>query len=282
MKLLSAILLLLSSFAAFAAEPIVIPLWPEGAPTDNGLDPAKEYYKGPSLYDNATAELWLYPAKIPNGTAIICAPGGGYKMAATRHEGKDWADWMNAQGITFAVLKYRMPNGHDNVPLEDGRRAMQLMKEKAPEYGINPDKIGIMGSSAGGHFAATLATLYGDKQFRPAFQILLYPVITMTEATHAGSRTNLIGEKPTPEMVKKYSLENQVTADTPPAFIILAADDRVVPPINSLRYAESLQEAGVPYSLHIYPDGGHGFGFRDSYRFKPDWTAELSHWLRER
>lgn len=280
LSLLSSLMIL--SFAATAAEPIVIQLWPDGAPTDNGLDPANEHYKGASLYAIANAELWLFPAKKPNGTAIVCAPGGGYAMAATAHEGKDWADWMNAQGITFAVLKYRMPNGHDKVPLEDGRRAMQIMKEKASEYGFNPEKIGIMGSSAGGHFAAMLATMYGEPQYRPAFQILLYPVITMDESTHAGTKRNLLGESPTPQMADKYSLEKQVTADTPPAFIILAADDKTVPAINSLRYAESLQAAGIPYSLHVYPDGGHGFGFRDTFRFKPEWTADLSHWLRER
>ncbi|MBD5303783.1 MAG: alpha/beta hydrolase [Bacteroides sp.] len=272
--------LLLASVSLSAAKPVKIQLWPDGAPTKNGLEGIEEKWNGKRLSDVSVPELWIYPAKNPNGQAVIAAPGGGYTLLSTDNEGTMFVDWMNAQGITLAVLMYRMPNGHSEVPLEDGRRAIEIMREKAAEYGFNPDEVGIMGSSAGGHFAATLSTMYGDKKYRPDFQILLYPVITMTDLTHNGSRNNLLGKDASAADIEKYSLENRVDANTPPAFIILATDDKTVNPLNSLHYAEALQQNGVPYSMHIYPTGGHGFGFRDSYIYKPQWSAELERWLR--
>lgn len=272
--------LLLGVATAVAAKPIKIPLWENGAPTKNGHENTQETWKGPKVYETSVPELWIYPAKKPTGQAIVCAPGGGYKYLSTENEGTLFVDWMNTQGITFAILKYRVPNTHSEVPLEDGRRAMQIMREKATEYGYNPNEVGIMGCSAGGHFAAMLATMYGEQQYRPDFEILLYPVISMTDITHKGTREHLIGEKPTKAQIEKYSLENRVTPQTPPAFIVLATDDKVVDPLNSLHYVEALQKNKVPYSLHIYPDGGHGFGFRDTNPYKAQWSGELERWLR--
>lgn len=281
-RILSIVLttLLLSAVTIAAAKPVKITLWPDGAPHKNGHEGTEEKWNGPKVSEVSVPELWIYPAKNPNGQAVVAAPGGGYKYLSTDNEGTMFVDWMNAQGITFAILKYRVPNGHCEVPLEDGQRAMQIMREKASEFGYNPDEIGIMGSSAGGHFAATLATMYGKPEYRPDFEILLYPVISMTDITHAGSRKFLLGENPSKENIEKYSLENRVTPQTPPAFIILATDDKTVDPLNSLYYVEALQKNKVPYSLHIYPTGGHGFGFRDTYKYKPQWSGELERWLR--
>ncbi len=273
-------LLMLGTSALSAAKPVKIALWQDGAPTKNGHENTEEKWNGPRVSEVSVPELWIYPAKKPNGQAVICAPGGGYKYLSTDNEGKMLVDWMNTQGITFAILKYRVPNGHPEVPLEDGRQAISIMRKKASEFGVNPDEIGIMGCSAGGHFAATLATMHGEERFRPDFEILLYPVISMTDITHTGSRNHLLGDNPTPEMIEKYSLENRVDSRTPPAFIVLASDDKTVDPLNTIYYVEKLQKNKIPYSLHIYPDGGHGFGFRDTNPYKAQWSGELERWLR--
>lgn len=273
-------MLVLGCLTMSAAEPLKIKLWPNGAPSKNGLEGTEERWEGAKVYEVSESELWVYKAEKPNGMAVVACPGGAYEYLSTDNEGTMFIDWMNERGITFAILKYRLPNGHSEVPLEDARRAMEIMRTQGKEFGVNPDEIGIMGSSAGGHLAATLSTMHGSPMYRPDFQILLYPVITMTDKTHKGSRTNLLGENPTADQIERYSLENRVSEQTPPAFIILAADDNIVDPINSLRYTEKLQAHKVPYSLHIYPGGGHGFGFRDTYTYKPQWSAELDRWLK--
>lgn len=261
-----------------------MPLWSNGAPNDNGLTTTDENGDENflNLVANTSASLTVYKADKPNGTAIIMCPGGGYWGVALRHEGHDMASWFNTQGITYIVLKYRMPNGHDKIPLSDAEQAMKIVRSHAAEWGINPRRIGIMGASAGGHLAASLATLYSHSDTRPDFQILFYPVITMEKnITHEGSRMNLLGPNPSAETVRKYSLEQQVTAETPQAFIMLSADDTTVSPTNSLRYCQALLEQKVPVSLHLYPTGDHGWGFRDNFSFKRQWTGELEKWLRE-
>lgn len=276
-----------------AGEVVAIELWPEGAPTKNGLEGTEEKVDGNRISHVSNPVLYVYPAEKPNGKMIIDCPGGAYLRLAFAHEGTDMAAWFNSMGITYAVLKYRMPNGIKEVPLEDGRRAIDIVRSRAAEWGVDPAKVGIMGGSAGGHFAATLATLYGDEKYRPAFQILLYPVISMGEITHKGSRDNLLGDSPTPEEIEWYSLANRVDAQTPPAFIAVSADDKAVPAANSLEYAQALINAynsapkdaavksckAAPVSLHVYPTGGHGWGFRGDFPYKPLWTAELAAWL---
>lgn len=272
--------MVLPFLSAFGVEPIAIPLWPDGAPTSNGLEQTEEHTSKDLRISKVSAPvMYVYPAAKPNGMMIIACPGGGYGRLAWDHEGIDMTPWMNSMGITYAVLKYRMPNGHKEVPLEDGQRAIELARRHAADWGVNPSKIGIMGSSAGGHFAATAATLYGDPKYRPDFQILLYPVISMDSVTHRGSRDNLLGPTPTAQEIDRYSLERRVDANTPPAFIALSADDRTVPPRNGIGYAEALIEKGVPVTLHVYPIGGHGWGFRDSFIYKRQWTGELEKWL---
>lgn len=262
------------------ADKITIPLWPDGAPEESGLTIENETWSGDFLNQTATAELYVYPAENPNGTAILMCPGGGYWGLSTSNEGHAMADWMNSMGITYAVLKYRMPNGHDKIPLSDAQEAMRILRKNADKWGIDPQSIGVMGASAGGHLASTLSTHADSQETKPNFQILFYPVITMEEGvTHQGSRDFLIGKSPAPEMVRLYSNELQVNESTPQAFIMVSGDDTIVPVANSLRYATSLADNKVPFSLHVYPSGGHGWGFSDNFQYKPQWTAELENWL---
>ncbi len=168
--------------------------------------------------------ITVYCPSKPNGIAVIMCPGGGYSHQAINHEGHDMAAWFNAQGITYAVLKYRLPQGDPTLPLSDAEQAVRILRTHAGEWGINPAKIGIMGASAGGHLASMLSTHYSDSTSRPDFQVLLYPVVTMDPAvTHAGSRTNLLGKEISPQQQQRYSNELQVTPSTPQAFIVLSS-----------------------------------------------------------
>ncbi|WP_307758243.1 alpha/beta hydrolase fold domain-containing protein [uncultured Mediterranea sp.] len=265
-----------------AQNTMELPLWPAGAPNSNGLSGAEEMLDGGRVSHVSTPSVTVYKAEKPNGMAIIMCPGGGYALLAMNHEGHDMAPWLNAQGITYIVLKYRMPNGHYEVPLSDAEQAIRLVRRHAKEWNIRPDRIGIMGASAGGHLAASLATLYSSEETRPDFQILLYPVISMqTGVTHGGSRQNLLGKEPSQELTEKFTLEKQVNERTPQAFLVLSADDRSVPPANGIHYFEALLQHQVPATLHVYPTGGHGWGFRDAFPYKRQWTGELEKWLRE-
>lgn len=282
MKVISFFIGLFISTMIFAQQPIEISLWPNGMPNSNGLTGTEEDLEGGRVANVVNPSIAVYRPEKPNGMAIIMCPGGGYARLAMGHEGHDMAAWFTTQGITYVVLKYRMPNGHYEVPLSDAEQAIRIVRQHAVEWNINPHRIGIMGASAGGHLAASLATLYSSQETRPDFQVLFYPVISMKEGvTHAGSRVNLIGEKPSAELEKKYSLEQQVNAQTPQAFIMLSSDDGAVPPANSLGYYEALLKNHVPATLHAYPIGGHGWGFRDNFTYKRQWTGELEKWLRE-
>lgn len=270
---------LMSTMLLFAQKPVEIPLWPDGAPNDNGLE-------GIVIFDQQELApqptITVYPASQPNGMAIIMCPGGGYYGLATHHEGHDMAAWFNAQGITYVVLTYRMPNGHKEVPLTDAEQAIRLVRQRANEWGINPRQVGIMGASAGGHLAASLANLYTSNETRPDFQILFYPVISMKPGiTHQGSHDNLLGKTPSADLEDQYSLEKRVTDKTPQAFLMLSADDETVIPQNSIDYFMALKRHHVPASLHVYPTGGHGWGYGDGFPYKRQWTGELEKWLRE-
>lgn len=270
------------SMALSAQKPVEIPLWPDGAPNTNGLTGNQEDLNGGRVANVVNPSITVYRPAKPNGMAIIMCPGGGYARLAMRHEGHDMAPWFTTQGITYIVLKYRMPNGHKEVPLSDAEQAIRIVRSHAGEWGIHPNRVGIMGASAGGHLAASLATLYSSDETRPDFQILFYPVISMVQGiTHAGSRTNLLGENPSAELEQKYSLERQVSARTPQAFIMLSGDDGAVPPINGIGYYLALQDRKVPATMHVYPTGGHGWGFRDNFTYKRQWTGELEKWLRD-
>ncbi|MCD8183585.1 MAG: alpha/beta hydrolase [Bacteroides sp.] len=265
-----------------AQKPVELPLWPDGAPNTNGLTGNQEDLEGGRVANVVSPSITVYRPEKPNGMAIIMCPGGGYARLAMNHEGHGMAAWFTTQGITYIVLKYRMPNGYYEVPLSDAEQAIRMVRSHAAEWSINPHRIGIMGASAGGHLAASLATLYSSDATRPDFQVLFYPVISMLNGvTHGGSRKNLIGDNPSAELEQKYSLERQVSPRSPQAFIMLSADDGAVPPINGIGYFLALREQKVPATLHVYPTGGHGWGFRDSFTYKQQWTGELEKWLRD-
>ena len=281
MKTILVTALLIMTTSLCAQKPIELPLWPNGAPNSNELKGDEQEMDNGRVSNIKNPDITVYRAEHPNGMAEIMWPGGGYARLANNHEGHDMAPWFNTQGITYVVLKYRMPNGHNEVPFSDVEQAIRLVRQHAAEWNINPAKVGIMGASAGGHLASTLATHYTSKETRPDFQILLYPVITMdANFTHAGSRENLITKNPSADLIAKYSNELQVNAQTPQAFIALSSDDKAVLPQNSINYYLALLKHNVPATMHIYPTGGHGWGFRDNFTYKRQWTDELEKWLR--
>jgi len=245
-----------------------------------------------SKVSRPTLAVYLPAAGTANGTAVIICPGGGYEHLAFTHEGTDVARMLNGMGITAFLLKYRLPSDEIMVdktigPLQDAQRAIQLVRKRAGEWGVDPARVGIMGFSAGGHLASTAGThfnkAYIDNKdnisLRPDFMVLLYPVISFNYGyTHHGSRDHLIGPHPDSALIRDYSNELQVTAATPPTFIIHAEDDNVVPVVNTLYFYEALQRNGVPAEMHIYPKGGHGFGMHNATT-TDEWTDRLRNWL---
>ncbi|MDE7475278.1 MAG: alpha/beta hydrolase [Duncaniella sp.] len=230
--------------------------------------------------ENPKMTVFLPPKGLESGKALVGLPGGGYSHLAVNHEGFHWAPFFNQQGVAYAVLEYRMPKGDRTVPMADVEAAFKLMADSAARWGFSPDSIGIMGSSAGGHLASTMATHQTDA-CKPAFQLLFYPVISLDNAlTHKGTRKGFLGENPSDELVEAYSSDHCVDASTPRALMLLSSDDKVVVPANSLRYYEALIGAGVPASLVIYPSGGHGWGFRDRFKYHDNALMEISSWLK--
>lgn len=236
--------------------------------------------------------ITVYKAAKPNGTAVIICPGGGYHILAASHEGSDVAKVLNEAGVTAFVLKYRLPSTENLLlqketgPLMDAQQAIRLVRSRAKEFGIQPDRIGIMGFSAGGHVAATAGTHFekpldasSNVSVRPDFLMLIYPVISMTpELTHQGSQDALLGKNASAELVDTYSNEKQVTRQTPPTFLVHAADDKGVSVNNSIVFFQACQKNDVPVELHVYPKGGHGFGLTN--KTTPDqWSDRLKNWL---
>jgi acetyl esterase/lipase len=262
-----------------------VPLWPDGAPGALGTKPTDT----PSLTPYVSASA---PA---GGATIVILPGGGYQNLA-QHEGNDFAVWLNQQGITTFVLQYRLARDgyHHPAMLNDAARAVRWVRANAQKYNIDPKRVGIMGSSAGGHLASTLLTHFDagkpdatdpveKESSRPDFGILCYPVITMGPGTHAGSKNGLIGADASPELVAELSNELHVTAQTPPCFIWHGINDRTVPVANSLNFAAALQKAGVPYDLHIYQNAPHGQGLGDRtppFAHPLPWTQDLLLFLK--
>jgi len=259
------------------STPIVFHLWPEGAPTDNGLTgPERDYKTHVSNVTDPTLTVFL-PEK-PNGMAVLACPGGGYVDVWYGTEGINLAEWYNSQGIVYGVLKYRLPNGHTEIPLDDVHKAMDIMKEHQDEWQFQ--RLGIQGCSAGGHLAASASTLYDTDAHRPDFQILFYPVITMDRSyTHMGSLNNLLGRTPTVEQLNSYSLEKRVTPQTPQAFIMASSDDGLVPVRNSIEYYNALVANKVSVSMHLFPVGGHGWCGNENFPYRTAWMNELKLWL---
>lgn len=230
--------------------------------------------------ENPKMTVFLPPKGLESGKALVGLPGGGYSHLAVNHEGFHWAPFFNQQGLAYAVLEYRMPNGDRSIPMADVEAAFKVMADSAAQWGFSPDSIGIMGSSAGGHLASTMAT-HQTEVCKPAFQILFYPVISLDNSlTHKGTRKGFLGDNPSGELVESYSSDRCVDASTPRALMLLSSDDKVVVPANSLCYYESLIGAGVPASLVIYPTGGHGWGFRDRFKYHDNALMEISSWLK--
>lgn len=269
---------LLSFSVASAQSTIVsldVDLWPEGMPNTNGID--SEPFDDSKQNFKPSMRVFL-PAQ-PDGRAVICCPGGGYSHLAKTHEGYDWAGYFNAQGIALIVVTYRMPHGNKEVPISDITKAFQLVHKKAHKWNIDKDKIGIMGSSAGGHLASTFAT-HAKKSLKPAFQILFYPVISMEESkSHKGSCRNFLGEKPEDWEIFAYSNMNMVNKKTCPAILLLSDDDTVVPTSNSFDYFHALRKAGVEATIVNYPTGGHGWGCKPSFKYHQAMLNSLSAWL---
>lgn len=271
------------SLNVFALTPEEIRLWEkEPAPTSNEIPSDAEDNRNLDWIMNVSdPTVTVYPADNPNGMSLLMCPGGAYIGLAGKHEGSDLAEILNSRGITLAVLKYRMPNGHHEVPADDARQAIRILRRNADKWGINPERIGIGGASAGGHLASTIATHPMDMESAVDFQVLIYPVISMQDSiTHPGSKQYLLGENPSAELVDYYSNEKQVTSTTPRAFISTSIDDNVVPPANSFDYFDALTSNGIDVDMHIYPKGKHGWAFRPKQMpYHDQWLNDLTRWL---
>ena len=245
-----------------------------------GLQVSAQSTPKPFDIEQPSLRVFLPAPELATGRAVVACPGGGYSGLAVNHEGYDWAPYFNKQGIALIVLKYRMPKGDRTLPISDAEAAMKMVRDSADVWNLNPNDIGIMGSSAGGHLASTIAT-HAPEALRPNFQILFYPVITMDKSfTHMGSHDNLLGKDASADLEKEFSNEKQVTKETPRAFIVYSDDDKVVPPANGVNYYLALNKKGVPSVLHIYPTGGHGWGIREDFLYKSEMQNELTSWLR--
>ena len=245
-----------------------------------GLQVSAQSTPKPFDIEQPSLRVFLPAPELATGRAVVACPGGGYSGLAVNHEGYDWAPYFNKQGIALIVLKYRMPKGDRTLPISDAEAAMKMVRDSADVWNLNPNDIGIMGSSAGGHLASTIAT-HAPEVLRPNFQILFYPVITMDKSfTHMGSHDNLLGKDASADLEKEFSNEKQVTKETPRAFIVYSDDDKVVPPANGVNYYLALNKKGVPSVLHIYPTGGHGWGIREDFLYKSEMQNELTSWLR--
>ncbi|MBD2751858.1 alpha/beta hydrolase [Spirosoma validum] len=299
MRFLVFSMLFAASIPQVALSQEVINLWPDSA-IPNSISGSQIAEKSETdangilrISNVSVPTLTAYlPAKDKaTGAAIMICPGGGYSILAASHEGSDVARWFNSIGVAAFVLKYRLPNpelmtNQQEVPLIDAMQGMTLIRQNATRYGINPEKIGVMGFSAGGHLAATLSTHYyrGEKaseMAKPNFAVLLYPVITFGEKAHTGSRDKLLGKlNRSSEMVAYYSNELQVTKQTPPTFLVHSEDDKGVPVENSINYYLACLKNGVPAEMHLYPMGGHGYGLRTAkFGSLNTWPEACKAWL---
>ncbi len=267
-----------------ASEPFHVKLYPDGVPSRNGLENTPESITEKGYYTNVSdPELIVYlPAKDKaTGQAMLVVPGGSYKNVCTPREGIKTAEWLNNEGIAAVELKYRAPNGHPEIPLEDGMQAMKMLKANASKWGINPDNIGIIGFSAGGHFASNLITRYPDEESRPRFAVLVYPVITM-KFSNANTRENLLGEQSDDRQARKaYSTDNHVHQNVPETMLVLADNDRLVKPENSISFYNAMKQNKVKAEMHIFPDGGHGFWMKDKYNYANETYPLVMRWIKE-
>ncbi|MFH0990575.1 MAG: alpha/beta hydrolase [bacterium] len=275
-----------------------IPLWPDKAmPNSKGVL-MKDSISNERIFRVGTpgVDVFFPSVQENKGVAVLICPGGGYERLAYLISGHQLAKWFNTMGVAAFVLKYRLPNSPDLkqrelAPLQDAQRAIRLIRAHAAEWRIKPEKIGVLGTSAGGHLAATLGTHRNDVSaigdslerisFRPDFMLLISPVISMGNYAHAGSRRNLLGENPSNELIKKYSNELQVSPETPPSFLVHAYNDQSVHPQNSILFYQALQDQHVLASLHIFPQGGHSIALRNNPGSTELWIILCEQWLVE-
>lgn len=278
-KLILTLLLLAGTLCSWAQQPqnFDIDLWTNGLPNTNGVD--QQPFDASQRNYKPSIRVFLPEQSQRNGKAVLVIPGGGYRMLSLAQEGYDWAQHFVSQGIATIVLSYRMPNGNKEVPMSDATEAMRLIRENAAKWGIDPQKVGVLGSSAGGHLASTIST-HNDEATRPNFQILFYPVISMDKSiTHMDSHNCFVGNNATPDQEQQYSNDQQVTSQTPPAILLLSDDDNLVPPANSAKYYLALKSANVKASMHIYPSGGHGWGCSPRFHYHKQMMQDLQVWL---
>lgn len=267
-KIIITFVLTAVAVVASAQRTFDLQLWAGRTPNDNG-----------DIRDTAKVRVFLPNEKTATGRAVVICPGGGYETLSMDKEGYDWASFFNNMGIAVIVLKYRMPHGEYQVPVSDAEAAIRLVRANARNWHIKLNEVGIMGFSAGGHLASVIATsARGDA--KPDFQILFYPVITMMpDFTHKGTHDNFLGKHPSKKKESEYSTDIQVSRVTPRAFIALSDDDHVVAPANGFNYYLELYRHDVPAALHIYPDGGHGWGIGREFKYSIEMQMELKAWL---
>jgi acetyl esterase/lipase len=287
--------------SSLPAGPVVIKLWPGGIP---GAVNDPSYVENITSTDgritrcekvvNPDLTVYLPDPEKSNGTAVMICPGGGYGVLAFDHEGHAIAKWLNENGIAGIILKYRLPSDlimkdKSTGPLQDAQEAMRIIRRNAAEWRIDPDRIGVIGFSAGGHLASTISTHYAEKVYegkdkvsaRPDFSLLIYPVISFdTTIAHRGTMNNLIGPKPDPEQVTRFSNELQIDPKTPPAFLVHSADDKAVPVMNSIRYFEGLKKYNIPAEMHVFQKGGHGYGLAPKGGTESSWPGLCLNWLK--
>jgi len=301
-KFLLSFLLLVILVRNASSQTTIIKVWPDGIP---GSLRSETYFEEStvtgdivSLYEKVTdptLTVFLPPAEKATGTAVLICPGGGYGVLAFDHEGFAIARWLNSNGIAGIILKYRLPS--DMImkdksvgPLQDAQEAMRIIRRNASQWKINSHRIGVIGFSAGGHLASTLSTHFAEKVYevkdttsaRPDFSLLIYPVVTFDSTfTHAGTRQNLVGDKPSEYTIRYFSNEYRITRNTPPAFLVHSADDKVVPVKNSIVYFEGLVRNNIQAEMHIFQKGGHGYGLAINRGTESAWPELCLSWLNE-
>lgn len=308
---MSALLISLLATTAVCAQGIktkdMINLWPDGVGPGSENNPIQltiterskvAFWPDRILTGITQPNLTAFVPDHPNGTAVIAAPGGAYSRIVLDKEAAEMAHWLNPYGVTVFLMQYRLPGeGHvdgKDVPLEDAQRAVRVVREHAKEWGLDPHKVGFLGASAAGHMAALLGDKFRAKVYspvdeadqlsaRPDFMILLYPVVSMEDnLTHPETRQNLLGKNPSAALKHAYSADEHVTENNPPTFITLAKDDPAVPYTNGVSYAKALKQNDVPVELHVFDEGGHGFGIRDARQLPvSNWPNLAAHWLKK-
>lgn len=295
------IILFIIPFIASAQNPVTMKLWPDKAPYSNDKAKLGKETSPGHIGNIGIAEVIIYRPESgkANGSSVVICPGGGYAVEAIDKEGHNIAKWFNSFGVTGIILKYRLPGAvgiteRDKAPLSDAQRAIRHVRYMAAEWGLKPNQIGVMGFSAGGNLAVNAGTHYdaGNAQSsdpveqlscRPDFMLLIYPVVTMeADLTNKGTCQNLLGKNPDPEKVRFYSGEQNVTATTPPTFLIHASDDGAVKVENSINMYMAMHKQGIPVEMHIYEKGGHGFGLDKCIGTALSWSERCKAWMENR